>query len=355
MDAHAGRARLFRPLVLQKSAKLKVRTIIVASALIVSYLVVNPCKPLKSHNQLHQKYKSARQKNYNSKLKLWFINSGDSIIYTQRDTKKDWSTSGAWQGKIKNGWPGGAPIGKQKEPKKHPASKKANRPQNQSGLLKPTTFKQKNKADEKKSNIFHAEEPVAVGKASRRKSLLKSHSTENPKGKMASLLKRKRSSSPEGSDKKARRTVTFSENLESVKFFPVERSTLSKNLVEDKEEPTPEKNKTKDNDVFSYAVDCHDYWRVLQLLKKGYNPQQKDSNNKLPMQYVYDNIRDLTRELNGANGSSSAKMSPADRAQKNKRLMEMNLKKKLLKIFNEIELGVDVARSLDEFVTVEVR
>ena len=73
------------------------------------------------------------------------------------------------------------------------------------------------------------------------------------------------------------------------------------------------------------------------------------------MQYVYDNIRDLTRELNGANGSSSAKMSPADRAQKNKRLMEMNLKKKILKIFNEIELGVDVARSLDEFVTVEVR
>ena len=340
------------PVGRKKYPQLQIGTCITASSLNVSAVTINQRSSISGHKELRQRYEAARLKPSNPKLKLWFVKTKSSINSDSKDDTRNWTSTGAWKGEIESGWAGGASIAKNSTilSKDQKTNKKEYGHQSQ-GVLK----KAKTKENKPSSNIFKADEPVAVAVAARRKSLLKSV-TPVGRGGIASLLRKSSSFGGNKTSKNRKSNVTFAENLEHVKFFSPNHTTLgtTQHTSTNTKKINVVSKKNLGDDALSDASIRHDYKKVLQLLKKGHDPQRRDSLNKFPLDYITENIAKLKDELHRANVSSKEMMKVQDRAKKNETLLSLNLKKKLLKIFIEIDKGVEVAQYMHDWVKLEV-
>lgn len=109
-------------------------------------------------------------------------------------------------------------------------------------------------------------------------------------------------------------------------------------------------------DTLSFVCLNHKCRDVLRCLKKGHNPYQRDSFKKTALEQVRLVHEKLHKEYNeGKNVVFKSKQDVDQRKNNEKKLIDFDFKKKLLKIFMAIDYCIDVSRNMNDWNKLEIK
>jgi len=315
---------------LKKDSRLQSGTIVSATALLIGSVVVEKRKSVFTHSELKRRYEASRIKK--SKLRIFFIKM-------EKDTKDlrkgNWTSSGSWKGKNSSkGWAGGAGV--------LGAGTIMFMPTKNSQFAIGKTIE--------RSTSNGSKRKVSQGEGSR--IVAKVESLKKGSVVVKSILRMGR----KDDEKSSGSCVIFSENLCKTKLFvpdkidDIEDSSLETNLDGSiKCRPLTKSG----NDALSYAVKYQSLKDVMQQLEAGAHPQQRDSQNKRPLDYANEAVENIHRELSSANVSNNVVLSIKERQEKNSLVNKFNMKKKAIKIFIEAETVIEMSKQFKKWTITE--